>query len=286
LLTQYGPIHEVWFDGAPGAKDPQGVGHNGQRQQYDWPRIWNLVRRLQPKAVMFSDAGPHIRWIGNENGSAGDPNWSTVDPSVVPFPGAEGSNVNRMLQHGDPKGSSWRPGESDVSIRPGWFHHPADDRRVKTVDQLVNLYFTSVGRNSKLLLNVPPTREGRLHETDVARLTGMRERLNQLFAHDVAAKRKSTWKVTDNRSATLEIDLGEPTRVSLADLREDISVGQRVAEYTLEGRTDDKWKTISRGHTIGCRKLDRFDATSVRYVRLTLTETIDTPKRVVLGLYA
>jgi len=149
----------------------------------------------------------------------------------------------------------------------------------------VNLYFTSVGRNSKLLLNVPPTKEGRLHDTDVARLAGMRERLNAMFARDVAAKSKATWKVTGNSSATFELDLGQPATVSIADLREDITSGQRVAQYTLEGRTDDKWQTLSRGRTIGHRKLDRFNAQSVRYVRLTLAETIEAPRKVILRLY-
>jgi len=286
LLTRYGAIHEVWFDGAPGPNDPQGVGANGQRQKYDWPRIWQLVRKLQPKAVMFSDAGPDVRWIGNENGTAGDPNWSTVDPNVVPYPGVGGAAVMRMLQNGDPAGTSWRPGESDVSIRPGWFYHPREDTRVKTVDQLVNLYFTSVGRNSKLLLNVPPTREGRLHEVDVARMAGMRERLNMMFARDLAAKGRTTWKQTSETSAVLETDLGTPMSASIADLREDITRGQRVAQYTLEGRTDETWKAISKGRTIGCRKLDRFTAVTVRYVRLTITETIDTPRQVRLGLYS
>src|SRR5262245_45121586 len=184
LLTQYGPIAEVWFDGA------NGEGPNGKRQVYDWPRVWGTVRKLQPNAVMFSDAGPDVRWIGNENGVAGDTNWSTVDPAVVPVPGLSGDAVMRMLQQGDPNGSVWRPGETDVSIRPGWFYHPADDARVRSADNLVNLYFTSVGRNSKLLLNVPPTPAGLLHDVDVARLSEMRARLNALFANDLASGRR------------------------------------------------------------------------------------------------
>src|SRR5687768_806764 len=121
LLTRYGDIHEVWFDGA------NGEGPNGKRQVYDWPRVWALVRQLQPRAVMFSDAGPDVRWCGNERGIAGEPNWSTVDPSAVPFPGATGPGVIRALQHGDPDGAVWRPAEADTSIRPGWFYHPEED---------------------------------------------------------------------------------------------------------------------------------------------------------------
>src|SRR6476619_1573424 len=180
LLTRYGTLAEVWFDGA------NGEGPNGKRQVYDWPRVWSTVRRLQPNAVMFSDAGPDVRWCGNEKGTAGDPNWSTVDPSVVTFPGADGPGIVESLQHGDPMGTVWRPAEVDVSIRPGWFYHPAEDDRVRTVEDLEGLYFSSVGRNGKLLLNVPPTLEGVLHSTDVARLGQLRGRLASLFAQDVA----------------------------------------------------------------------------------------------------
>src|SRR4029079_8844613 len=124
------------------------------------------VRLLQPKAVMFSDAGPDVRWCGNENGSAGEPNWSSVDPTIVTVPGMPGANIINALQHGQEDGTVWRPAECDVSIRPGWFHHAAEDARVKTADTLMNLYFRSVGRNAKLLLNVPPTKDGLLHPTD------------------------------------------------------------------------------------------------------------------------
>jgi alpha-L-fucosidase len=279
LLTEYGPIHEVWFDGA------NGEGPNGRRQEYDWPRVWALVRKLQPNAVMFSDAGPDVRWIGNERGVAADPNWSTVDPSVVPYPGAGGDAVMRMLQHGEPAGTVWRPGEADVSIRPGWFHHPAEDERVKTVDALVELYFTSVGRNSKLLLNVPPTRDGLLHDTDVARLAALRARLTALFANDVAARRRPAWRRTSDRTAVAEIDLGRSITTGIADLREDVTEGQAIARYRLEAADGGEWRTLTRGTTIGCRKLDRFDPGPARRVRLTIEDAVDAPQPVRIGLY-
>jgi len=149
LLTNYGPLRELWFDGA------NGEGPNGRHQVYDWARIWGLVRRHQPEAVMFSDAGPDVRWIGNERGLAADTNWSTVDPKVVPYPGASGDAVMDMLQHGDPEGSVWRPGETDVSIRPGWFYHPGEDAKVKTPQKLLDIYYKSVGRGACLNLNIP-----------------------------------------------------------------------------------------------------------------------------------
>src|SRR5207245_11183409 len=195
-------IAEVWFDGA------NGEGPNGRRQAYDWPRIFGLVRRRQPRAVMFSDAGPDVRWCGNEAGAAGDPNWSTMDPTAVPYPGASGDGVIAALQSGDPHGSVWRHAETDTSIRPGWFHHPGEDQRVKSLDQLTDIWFTSVGRNSKLLLNVPPTRAGLLHATDVARLADCQAKRAALFAEDFAAARRVDWRATGPRTAGAEVDLG------------------------------------------------------------------------------
>ena len=263
LLTRYGPIAQVWFDGAVE------VGPDGRRQQYDWPRIWGLVRRLQPEAVIFSDAGPDVRWIGNERGIAGDPNWSTVNPATVPYPGASGDDVIAMLQHGDPQGTVWRPGEADVSIRPGWFWHPAEDAQVKSVDALVDLYFSSVGRNSKLLLNVPPTRDGLIHPTDAARLAGMRARLDASFAED--------------RFGAAEA--GRVVTISVADLREDIAQGQAVSRYRLEGRVDGRWRELSRGTTIGYRKLDRFEPIPVTGVRLQIDESVGSAGPVGIRLF-
>jgi len=280
LLTRYGPIHEVWFDGA------NGEGPNGRRQVYDWPRFFDLVRRLQPEAVIFSDAGPDVRWIGNEQGEAGDPNWATVDPDAVPYPGASGEAVTQALLHGDPAGGVWRPGETDTSIRPGWFYHPAEDDRVRTTEQLVHLYFTSVGRNSKLLLNVPPTREGLLHQADVARLMEMRAALSALLGEDLVAGRRVNWRSTGAATAMAEVDLGRSVMVGIADLREQIEHGQVVARYRLEGSDGGVWRLLARGTTIGCRKLDRFGATQVRRVRLIIEAAVDTTQPVALRLFA
>ena len=271
LLTQYGPVHEVWFDGA------NGEGPNGKRQQYDFPRFWAHVRKLQPEAVMFSDAGPDIRWIGNERGVAGDTNWSTVDPSVVTVPGMSGDAVMRMLQDGDPNGSVWRPGETDVSIRPGWFYHPAEDARVKTVDQLVELYFTSVGRNSKLLLNVPPTPDGLLHDVDVERLKGMRQKLDSMFAANQAMDLDVT-EETRPRSAVYDYRLRSRLSVAVLDVREDIKRGQVVSKYLIEGSNGGAWSELVRGTTIGYRRLHRIQPVMVNRLRLTVEEALAEPK--------
>ena len=275
LLTRYGTVDEVWFDGA------NGEGPNGRKQTYDWPRFWGLVRRLQPNAVIFSDAGPDIRWIGNERGVAGDTNWSTMSPDAVPYPGADGPGIIAALQNGDPDGSVWRPGETDVSIRPGWFYHTAEDAKVRTVDQLVDLYFTSVGRNSKLLLNVPPTRAGLLHETDVARIAGMAARLDTLTRLDLVRGRALRARTTSDRSATFELDLGHDSSIAVTDLREAIEHGQVVSRYVVEGSTNAArggWRTIASGTTIGYRKLDRFPATTVRRLRVTVETVARLPR--------
>jgi len=279
LLTRYGTISEVWFDGA------NGEGPNGKRQAYDWPHVFGLVRRLQPNAVMFSDAGPDVRWCGNEKGIAGDPNWSTVNPNVVTFPGQDAPGITEALQHGDRQGTVWRPAEVDVSIRPGWFYHPVEDDRVRTVDNLQELYFSSVGRNGKLLLNVPPTRTGLIHETDVARLGSFRAGLSSLFENDVAvgASRKSF--ATGGRTNGVELDLGRPVTIALARLEEDITRGQIVARYALYGAGAGDWRVLSTGSTIGYTKLDRFAPMTVRRVRLAVDDPAGVADRITLRLY-
>ncbi|WP_309671990.1 alpha-L-fucosidase [Gemmatimonas sp.] len=277
LLTRYGALHEVWFDGA------NGEGPNGKRQTYDWPRTWALVRKLQPGAIMFSDAGPDVRWIGNERGVAGETHWSTIRPESVPYIGASGDDVIASLQHGHPDGSVWRPSETDVSIRPGWFYHPAEDATVKSVEDLVQLYFTSVGRNSKLLLNVPPTRDGLLHELDVARLAAMRASLTSLFAQPLAV-RHSAWRTDGARAGVRTIQLRAPQSVSLLDLREPISQGQRVSSWSVSS-TGSRPELLASGTTIGHRQLRRIPRITVSSLTLRV-ETVDIVQPVEVNLFA
>lgn len=279
LLTRYGPLAEIWFDGA------NGEGPNGKKQQYDWPRFWGVVRRLQPEAVIFSDAGPDVRWCGNESGQAGDPNWSTVNPSIVTVPGASGDAVIPSLQHGDPNGTVWRPAEADVSIRPGWFYHPSDDTRVRTAENLMDLYFSSVGRNSKLLLNVPPTREGLLHDTDVARLREFHDARSSLFTHDFARQARVRTLGGGTESTTIDVDLARPTSVSVARLHENIERGQSVSAFSLSALVDGRWATLAENSTIGYARLVRFAPIASRRFRLTLTHE-HAPSAVSLQLFA
>lgn len=228
LLTQYGPLAEVWFDGA------------------------------------------------------NDPNWSTVDPLAVPYPGANGPGVNASLQHGDPMGPVWRPAEMDVSIRPGWFYHEGDDAKVRTVENLVDLYASSVGRNGKLLLNVPPTRDGVLHATDVERLRGFRERLDAVTRTGFGHGARAHWTITGARTARLDVTLARAEHVSMVRLAEDIARGQSVARYTLEASNGGAWSEIASGTTIGHAKIDRFQPTMVRRLRLRIEDSVATPHRVSL----
>ncbi len=304
LLTNYGPVAEVWFDGACGE------GPNGRRQKYDWPSFHAIIRKLQPKAVFFSDAGPFVRCIGNEWGIAGDPCWATVDPRRVPYAGFNGPGVIKSLQHGDANGSVWRPGESDVSIRPGWFWHKSQDDKVRSVDNLVDLYFKSVGRNSLLLLNVPPNKKGLLSEADVKRLAALRARLDQIFATDLARSKPAKasnvrengaafapgralddnpdtyWAVNDGQtSAWLEVDLGAPRKFNIAMMQEAIALGQRVESYQVQVREGDTWRTISKGTTIGHKKLDRFAPVTAQRVRLVIDKALACPTIATFGIY-
>lgn len=304
LLTRYGPIAEVWFDGA------NGEGPNGKRQVYDFAGYHALIRRLQPEALIFSDAGPDIRWIGNEQGTAGDPNWAMVDPEIVRVPGQSGPGVTEALQHGNQHGSVWRPGECDVSIRPGWFWHPEEEMRVRTVENLVDLYFRSVGRNAVLLLNVPPNRDGRFSDTDVARLREFRQRLDAIFRTDFAEqkpvvssntrgndavfsprgavdrKEETFWAVDDTiTSAWLEVDLLRPTVFNVARVQEHISLGQRVSAWRLDILEGERWNTIARGKTIGYKRLERFPSVTAKRVRLVIEQSRACPVISGFGLF-
>lgn len=301
LLTRYGALTEVWFDGA------NGEGPNGRRQQYDWPRVHATVRRLQPNALMFSDAGPDIRWIGNERGVAGDPNWCTVDPAAVPYPGVDGPQIIAALQHGDPAGTVWRPGEADVSIRPGWFWRSSEDAKIRSVDNLEQLYYSSVGRNANLLLNVPPSTQGLLGDADVRALSGFGARIAATFATDLAvgavmsatqggATAKAAadpdpdhaWFAgTGVTEASIEFALEGPVRFDVIELREPIAAfGQTVESHEIAARTDGAWMVIARGTTIGNKRLHRMEPLTADAVRVTVRSARGDLRLSRLGLYA
>lgn len=263
LLTRYGPLVEIWFDGA------NGEGPNGKKQAYDWDRYHQLIRRHQPRALIFSDAGPDLRWVGNEDGSAGDPNWCAVDPAVVPYPGAEGDGVTRELQHGDPHGSVWRPGEADVSIRPGWFWHEAEDAKVKTPSQLLDLYASSVGRNAGLLLNVPPNRAGLLSDADVTTLAAFGAAKNTWFARDLARA-----AFIRHEAAGVVVTLARPAGFDTVVMREEIERGQLIDAFTVETDDAGHWTTIASGTTIGSKRIIRVTPVTAARVRVSVHSTL------------
>ncbi|MEO5821905.1 MAG: alpha-L-fucosidase [Vicinamibacteraceae bacterium] len=290
LLGQYGPLVEVWFDGA------NGEGPNGKRQAYDWPRIHAAVRRLQPKAVMFSDSGPDVRWIGNESGEAGTTCWSAVDPARVPRPGFDAPWVQSALMQGDPHGTIWRPGEADVSIRPGWFWHPDQDERVRSADNLMRLYGRSVGRNSKLLLNVPPTRDGLFHDRDVQALEAFDAKRRALFEHDVSAGGKARasggsspgavldadpdthWRAAGGATANwLEVELPAPVVFDTVRLEEAIELGQHIANHRVDAWLENRWQTVAWGTTIGNTRLHNCAPTTASRIRVVVEFAYDAP---------
>jgi alpha-L-fucosidase len=281
LLTRYGPLSEIWFDGA------NGEGPQGRQQVYDWPRFWSVCHRLQPGAVVFSSAGPDVRWCGNEQGTAGDPNWSTMDPNAIPQPGGQWEvGKEGLLQHGDPNGTVWRPAEIDTSIRPGWFYHPAEDERVRTLDNLVELWFNSVGRNGKLLLNVPPTTAGLFSAVDVARLADFRARLSTMFAEDHARGVRAAWRRTGPRAAELTLSWPRTVTAGMARLAEDIGrKGQLVAKHSLYGQVGGEWRLLAGGSTIGYARLHRFEPATLRAVRLVVDDAVAAPERVTIAVY-
>jgi alpha-L-fucosidase len=310
LLTQYGDITELWFDGANGGTGYYG-GANEERRidretYYRWPETWALVKSLQPATLIFSDAGPDIRWIGNERGYAGETNWSTIDTEGVVVGGADQAYLNT----GDPAGRKWVVPLCDTSIRPGWFYHAAEDDRVKTPQELLEVYYRSVGRNCVLLLNVPPDRRGLFHENDVAALREFRRILDETFAVNFAADRPvvadnyrhgnayfspskvvdadldSYWATDDGtRRATLEIDLGETTLFDRMMLQEPIRFGQRISAFAVDARVGGEWIRVAAGTTIGYKRLLRIDAVEADRVRVVIEEANNVPALSNVGLF-
>jgi len=293
LLTQYGPIFEVWFDGANGGDGYYG-GARERRQigadYYGWDQTYALVRKLQPEAVMFS--GPDVRWVGNESGIAGDPCWSTINRDQPGTPESSREQRNR----GDRPGTHWYPAECDVSIRPGWFYHAAEDNRVRTSENIFDLYFKSVGRGASLLLNLPPDRRGRIHENDAASLRGFRKILDATFSNNLAARAKATasnvrgsdatfsadrvldgdrqtfWCTDDSQlSPELVLDLGKPLTFNIVSLREHLPLGHRVDSWAIDRWTDGRWEEFAAAQAIGNRRLWRGPEITAERVRLRIT---------------
>ena len=299
LLTNYGEISEVWFDGACAE------GPNGKRQVYDWAGYYALIRELQPGAAI-SIMGPDARWIENEAGVTRESEWSVIP--VVGFDDLPDEKNPGGIAHLDAQAADlgsfgriasvarfrgrllWYPGQVDVSIRPGWFYHAAEDDKVKTLDQLLDIYYTSVGGNAQLLLNIPPDKRGRIHENDARRLKELGDRLRATFAVNLAAKAKTSMTydftlvdgVDERGRATgysikgvdvFECDLGGPKHFNVAMLKENLRSGQWIEAFAFDVWDGRDWKEIARGTTIGWKKLLRFPTVEAMKVRVRLLKS-------------
>jgi alpha-L-fucosidase len=317
LLTGYGPIFEVWHDGANGGDGFYGGAREtrtiDKRTYYDWPKTWDLVRSLQPGAVIFSDVGPDIRWVGNERGIAGDPCWAAYDPvGADGGPASPGNVRERESPTGHRHGSHWLPAECDVSIRPGWFWHEKENARVKTPAQLVDLYYKSVGRGANLLLNVPPNRDGLLQDEDVRALDGFGRYVRTTFAGDLATKARVTasnvrgkdstfraanlidgqphtaWATDDAvLAADVVFDFSRAVTFGVIAVKEDIRLGQRVDAFAVDRWNAGNWEPLASATSIGPRRFLRLDkpVTATR-LRLRVTEASASPVLSQFSLFA
>lgn len=286
LLTNYGEVHEVWFDGA------NGEGPNGKKQIYDWEAIMKTIRTLQPKAVT-AIMGDDVRWVGNESGLGRETEWSATvmrpgcyspDQKLKSIGIAEKSKdlgSRELLEKVD--NLYWYPSEVDVSIRPGWFYHAEQDNQVRSVANLVDIYFKSVGCNSVLLLNIPPDRRGLIHEIDVERIKGLSDYLKKTFTDNFIIKGNKLWQSQSGEQKVFSVKNGATVNTIL--LQEDISKGQRVEKFIVEAYQNGEWKFLTEGTTIGYKRLLRFSDLKTNKIRITIVSARNKANISNVGLY-
>lgn len=308
LLTNYGPIFEVWFDGANGGSGYYGGARETRKidskTYYDWQNTYKLIRKLQPNIVIWNDGGDRgdLRWVGTEAGYVGETNWSLLN--------ATGDVPTDMLRFGVENGDSWVPGEVNTSIRPGWFYHTYEDNRVKSLPQLMNTYYSSIGRNGTLLLNFPIDTRGLIHENDVKASKDFAAAVKEAFALNLAEKakisasnvrgnskefnaektidgNKDTYWATDDgiTTASLTINFGNPKTFNRFLVQEYIRLGQRVKAFTVEALVDGSWKELAKATTIGYKRILRFPVVKATQVRFNITDSKSCPVISNLGIY-
>ena len=286
-----GKFAEVWMDGAR--------GEGAQKVNYEFEKWFETIRDLQGDCLIFSTEGTSIRWIGNERGYAGDPLWQKVNPDKL---GTEAELD--YLQHGDPLGTIFSIGEADVSIRPGWFYH--EDQDPKSLEELVEIYFHSVGRGTPLLLNIPPNQDGLFDAKDIERLYEFAAYRNELYKEDLALGAKvsgpalsadfachhltdglesSSWASDADLTIQLELDLGFPKTFDVIELREDLKLGQRIAAFHVQVEVDGVWQEFGTGFTVGHKRLLRGPLVEAQKVRVTITEALSMPVLTKISLY-
>lgn len=287
LLTNYGDIFEIWFDGANGGDGWYG-GANCTRRidaktYYQWDETFRLVRELQPNIVIWNDGGKRgdLRWVGTEAGYVGETNWSLMP--------AMGETTRDMLHYGVEDGDVWCPGETNTSIRPGWFFHDAENDKVKSLDKLMDTYYKSVGRNSTLLLNFPVAPDGRIHPTDSIRGVEFAKAIERTFRYNLAGKAS----VSCDGAHTAVLNFGRPTAFNRFLAEEEIAMGQRVKKFTLEAFVDGRWmplkdELVENGDgltTIGHRRIICFPTVKATKLRFTVTDAKSEPLIRRLGVY-
>lgn len=283
LLTQYGPFFEVWLDGANGGDGWYG-GAKEKRQidrakYYNYPQIFSLIKEHQPQAIIFSDGGPGCRWVGNESGEVSTTNWSFLRIAEV-YPGYPNGGE---LYTGHADGDGWVAAECDVSIRPGWFYHKSEDEKVKTVDNLTEIYYRSVGRNGTMLLNFPVDDRGLIHPTDSANAVQFHQRIQQELGNNLLFNKKQP--ATDGNFETysilkagssIELRLPRATSLNRILLQEYIPLGQRVKAFKIEYFDGKQWLALDPGEettTIGYKRILRFPTVRARRLRVTILDS-------------
>lgn len=308
VLTNYGPIFEVWFDGANGGTGYYGGADENRKidrtTYYDWSNTYKLIRELQPNIVIWNDGGDRadLRWVGTEGGSVGETNWSLLN--------ATGDVPYEMLHYGVENGNVWVPGEVNTSIRPEWFYHPSEDAKVKTLPHLVDTYYNSIGRNGTFLLNFPIMPNGLIHETDEKAALDLAKVIKETFDVDLALKSKATasnvrgsdkdfaaaqavdgdketyWATDDDvTKASLTLDFGKPTTFNRFMAQEYIRLGQRVKSFTVEALIDGNWKEITKATTIGYKRILRFPSVTATQIRFNVTDSKACPVISNVGIF-
>jgi alpha-L-fucosidase len=296
IVQRYGPFFEFWWDGA------NGEGPNGKKQEYDWHGYENTIRQIAPNTMVFSDIGPDIRWVGNENGFAGSTNWNLLD--TAGFRRGLGAPPNDTLNQGNANGKNWIPAECDVSIRPGWFYHPAEDSLVKSPEQLFNIYLKSVGRGANLILNVPPDRRGLISSDDSAALMGFaRLRLESFFNNLILNENAVIFYGGQNitgvlgdgngnfelgktyKKERLEILFDRPIAVNCVFLKEAVSLGQRIKSFSISLYNGDSLVYQTVRSTVGHHRLVSFPTSKTNRIFIQITDAKSDPILNGLGVY-
>ena len=287
LLTNYGEVHEVWFDGA------NGEGPNGKKQEYDWTAILAKIRELQPKAVT-AIMGDDVRWVGNEGGMGRDTEWSATAMAPGSYTDKNEAmaalGINNMSKDlgsreliAKAQEAYWYPSEVDVSIRPAWFYHADQDERVRSLANLVNIYYRSVGCNSVLLLNIPPDKRGLIHEVDVQRIKELSNYIGKTFANNYVENGNQSWVAETGQSKEYNVKAGSMVNTFL--IQEDIAQGQRVEDFLVEVYSNGAWQYAAEGTTVGYKRLLRFSDCQPEKIRVTIRSTRATANITNIGLY-